>query len=80
MMKEENSEIKMEVLKGFVKVSKITGNEILVQNLLLSLMNLTKDSQWRVREVTFDLIGNMAIEFGQDVFTSKLENIFLLYF
>ena len=57
MLKEDHAEIKMEVINGLAKLLPVVGAEIITPNLLVSLSNLTKDSNWRVREAAFELLG-----------------------
>lgn len=79
LIKDENADVRLNVCSGMTKVSAIIGAEILTPAFLSTLTNMTKDAQWRVRMAVFELIGELSLQFGKDVFTKHLESIFLTY-
>lgn len=53
--------------------------DLLSASFLTILTNITKDAQWRVRMALIELVGDMAIKFGKDIFIKSLESIFMSY-
>ena len=67
-------------MKGLVQVAKVLGLEFITSGQILStLNNMTKDGQWRVRMGVFELIADLAILFGKDVYVKHLQSIFMGY-
>jgi serine/threonine-protein phosphatase 2A regulatory subunit A len=62
-----------------VKLAGVVGGELLSPNLLTVLASLTKDAKWRVRMAIFELIGELSIAFGLEIFQRSLEPIFMQY-
>ena len=58
------------------KLSNVVGAELLSPALLTILTTMTKDAQWRVRMAIFELIGELSVAFGLDIFTRSLETIY----
>ena len=79
LIKEENSEVKLNVCNGLIKVAQVMGPEILTPTFLTTITNMTKEAQWRVRMAVFELIGELSKLFGKEVFQKHLESIFLSY-
>lgn len=78
LLKEDNSEVKLCVVEGLMKVAKIVGLDNL-QNIISILVNMTKEGQWRVRMAVFELFGNLGLHFGQEQFTKNIEQHFMSY-
>lgn len=68
LLKDDNSEVKLNVVSGLVKIANVIGAELLNPSLLTTLANMTKDGQWRVRMSVFELIADLALIFGRDVY------------
>lgn len=79
LIKDENSEVKLNVCNGLIKVAQVIGPEILSATFITTLTNMTKEGQWRVRMAVFELIGEMSKFFGKEVFQKHLEGVFLSY-
>lgn len=79
LIKDENSEVKLNVCNGLIKVAKVVGPEILSAPFTTTLTNMTKEGQWRVRMAVFELIGEMSKMFGKETFQKHLESVFLSY-
>lgn len=79
LLKDENSEVKLNVVSGLVKIANVVGNELLTTSLLTNLANMTKDPQWRVRMGIFELIADLAIIFGKETYCKHLQSIFMGY-
>ena len=78
LIKDESSEVKLKVVQGIYMCSKVVGIDAL-QGLIQQLETMTKDGQWRVRMTVFELIGDLGISFGKDVFQKHLQKIYLSY-
>ena len=80
LIKDENSDVRLGVVTGMIKLSSVMGPDLLQFNNFLSTMNnMTKDAQWRVRMAIIELIGDLSKYFGKDVFCKHLEPIFMTY-
>ena len=79
LIKDENADVRLNVVSGMYKVAGVLSTEIINPNFLQTLNNMTKDAQWRVRMAVFELVGDLSKLFGKDVFTKHLESIFLSY-
>jgi len=72
LLKDDNSEVKNNVVNGLVKIAHVVREDLLNQQLLTTLDNMTKDGQWRVRMGVFELIAELAVIFGKDSYVKHL--------
>ena len=79
LLKDDNSEVRLNVASNMHKLAKVVGAELLSPTLVAQLTTMTKDAQWRVRMSIFELIGSLSVEFGIEVFQRTLETIFFQY-
>ena len=79
LIKDDNFEVKLNVVKGLVKIARVAGVEVLSSALLKTLAEMAKDGQWRVRMAVHELIAELGFIFGKDVFCTSLQTIFLGY-
>ena len=80
LLKDDNSEVELNVVNGLVQIAKVLGIDLINSGQILStLTNMTKDGQWRVRMGVFELIADLAIIYGKDVYVKHLQNIFMGY-
>jgi len=79
LLKDDNSEVKMNVCNGLQKVAHIIGPDVLSANFITTLTTLTKEAQWRVRMSVFDLVGELSKLFPKEIFQKQLEALFLSY-
>ena len=68
--------MRLNVASNMHKLSNVVGAELLSPALLTILTTMTKDAQWRVRMAIFELIGELSVAFGLDIFTRSLETIY----
>ena len=68
LLKDDNSEVRLNVTSNMHKLGTTVGAELLSSALITTLTTMTKDAQWRVRMAVFELIGDLANQFGQEVF------------
>ena len=61
------------------KLANVVGSELLTNTLLTILTTMTKDAQWRVRMAIFELIGELSVAFGIEMFSNKLDAIYFQY-
>jgi hypothetical protein len=79
LLKDDNSEVKNNVVAGLVKIAHVVGPDLLNQGLLTILENMTKDGNWRVRMGVFELIAELGVIFGKDAYCKHLQSIFMGY-
>jgi hypothetical protein len=79
LLKDEHHEVKLGVLSGLENVAILVGPELISSGLLMSLSNLMKEAQWRVRHSVVNLVGNLLKAFGKDFYAKNVEPIFLLF-
>jgi len=78
LLKDESSEVKMNVVKGIKQIAKVIGPSILdggadkTGSLLNTLSTMTNEGQWRVRMAVMELLADLGLLFGIDVFCDKL--------
>lgn len=65
LLKEENPEIKLNVVGNLKLVANVVGPEFFTKEILQIINNLTKDNQWRVRMAIFELVADLGILFGK---------------
>ena len=68
LLKDDNSEGKMNVCNGLQKVAHIIGPDVLSANFITTLTTLTKEAQWRVRMSVFELVGELSKLFPKEIF------------
>ena len=79
LMKDENAEVRLNVTQNISKLAEIVQIDLLSPSFLTILTNLTKDAQWRVRMAVIELVGDLSLKFGKDVYLKSLEPIFMQY-
>lgn len=80
LIKDDNSEVKLNVIGGLKKIAHVVNADTLLSpgNIVI-ISNLTKDGQWRVRMQVFELIAELGIIFGKDLFQKALQETFMSY-
>lgn len=79
LMKDDNAEVRLNVVQNLIKLADIVQTDLLSPGFLTILTNITKDAQWRVRMGVIELVGDLSVKFGKDVFVKHLESIFMQY-
>lgn len=79
LLKDDNSEVKMNVCNGLQKVALVIGPDVLSAAFINTLTTMTKEAQWRVRMAVFELVGELSKIFPKEVFQKQLEGLFLSY-
>lgn len=72
LLKDDNSEVKLNVIDGVIKVSKVIGADFLSQPIMQTLKDVTKDNNWRVRMSVFERLADLGLAFGSDLFVKHL--------
>lgn len=67
LIKDDNSDVKLNVVEGLNKIAEVVGFEALNQ-MITSLSQMSKEGPWRVRLVVFELLGDFGKKFGMQVF------------
>ena len=79
LLKDENHEAKLNAVNSLLKVASVAGSETINGPVLIAMNNLTKDGQWRVRQVVFEASANLGKIFGKEFFIKNIEPIFFAY-
>lgn len=79
LLKDDNSEVRLNVAQNLGKLAAVIGEEILSPALIVLLQNATKDQHWRVRMAVFETVGDLGVKFGKDAFMKHLEPLFCSY-
>ena len=80
LLKDDNAEVKLNVIGGLEQIAKIVGQEVMLKNTFTDQLSLmTKENNWRVRMAVFDLIGTLGVLFGKEIYQAKLSGIFMGY-
>jgi vesicle coat complex subunit len=64
LMKDKSSGVKIKVVEGLVKLSKVLGPKMFSKDMIESFNNLLKEEAWRVRLSIYDLMGEIGKNFG----------------
>lgn len=62
LIKDESSEVRLNVTANLKKVSNVLEADFLSQSMINILDNLCKDTQWRVQSAAYNLIGDLIID------------------
>ena len=79
LIKDESSEVKLNVVKGFMKIARVSSPDMLTASLIKTLTEMAKEGQWRVRMAVLELVAEMGFIFGKEVFCKHLQTIFMGY-
>ena len=80
LIKDEKSEVKLNAVSDLIKLAPVLKTELLSTTLINLLQTLIKDSEWRVRMVTMQLIAELGLFYGSEVFKqTTLHKLFMKY-
>jgi len=79
LMKDESADVRLNCVQNIMKIGDVLGPDLIQPDVLLLLTNLVKDAQWRVRMGTIELIGNLSVKFGREVYKDKFEAVYMSY-
>jgi serine/threonine-protein phosphatase 2A regulatory subunit A len=77
LLKDEQYDVKLNLIGTLHKITQVIGVTILSQKLLSAIIQLTEDKQWRVRMSMIEYLPYLANILGLDYFNEKLINIAL---
>ncbi len=79
LLKDDNAEVRLNVIQNLIKLADVVHSDLLSPAFLTIQSNMMKDAQWRVRMGVIELIGDLAVKFGKEVYVKQLEPIFMQY-
>jgi serine/threonine-protein phosphatase 2A regulatory subunit A len=79
LLKDDNAEVRLNVTANLIKLADIVSVDLLSPSFLTILQNMTKDAQWRVRMGVIELVGDLSLKFGREIYMKSLEGIFMNY-
>lgn len=79
LLKDDCAEVRLNVVQNIGKIVDFVQTDVISPSFLMLLTNLTKDNQWRVRMGNINLLGNISIKFGREIYQKSLETIFMSY-
>lgn len=65
LIKDEDCDVRLNCSNGLINLADSIGTDLLSDSILTSLSQLTKDTQWRVREAVYTLISDLLLKFGK---------------
>lgn len=74
-MKDEDSEVRINLFKNVNEITKVLGVDTLSQSIIPGLTDLSTDKNWRIRCSTIDVITFFAKEIGSEFFSEKVIKI-----
>ena len=80
LTKDKSSDVKIRVLEGLSKMSKVVGIHMFNDGVKTMIQDLLSEDSWRVRMSVFDLMGDIGIHVGQSYFSGQIEETFLKFF
>jgi hypothetical protein len=67
-LKVENSEVRINCIQNYYKIADVLGTDLISPAFLTTITSMTKEEKWRVRYYTVELIGQLSIRFGREVY------------
>ena len=61
------------------KLADVVGGDLISPSLIVIFTSLTQDAQWRVRMAVYELLGDLSISFGREIFMKSLEPLFISF-
>eukprot|EP00386_Alphamonas_edax_P001714 GDKI01005142.1.p1 GENE.GDKI01005142.1~~GDKI01005142.1.p1 ORF type:complete len:590 (-),score=207.65 GDKI01005142.1:146-1915(-) len=78
LLKDENTDVRLNVVCHAGDICEILGADALAHSLLNAIQGLVQEAgAWRIRLSVVEQIPRLAKHFGQELFSSKLEGLFL---
>jgi len=62
-----------------MKIVQVLGLALITPAFIETLTTLAKDSQWRVRMAVLELLGQLSVKFGREIYTESFESLFMGY-
>lgn len=78
LIKDDSSEVRLNMTANLHKVGKVLGPDFLTPVMITILENLTKDSQWRVQSAAYKLMGDLIISLNKTAY-DKLFKFFMSF-
>jgi hypothetical protein len=79
LSKDDNAEVRLNVINKMKNVYDVVQADLLTPVFLKQLDTLSKDSQWRVRMATIELVGDISVCVSKDTYFAKLHDIFIQF-
>jgi serine/threonine-protein phosphatase 2A regulatory subunit A len=76
LIKDEDGDVRLNSASGLIKLAEVLSGDLLSESVISSLSQMTKDTQWRVRSAVYDLIADLGMALGKEVFHKSLRDIF----
>jgi hypothetical protein len=77
LLKVENSEVRINCIQNYYKIADVLGTDLISPTFLTTITSMTKEEKWRVRYYTVELIGQLSIRFGREVYQKQFESVFI---
>merc|ERR1711990_675780 len=77
LMKDEFHDVRLNIVGHSGTICEVLGADGLMHSLLNTIQSLIMDNHWRIRQSVVEQIPLLAKHFGQELFTSKLETLFI---
>ena len=75
LLRDENSEVRLNLFKRLEDLNKVIGIEELQQSIIPSLTELSHDKSWRIKLSVVKQMPVLATQLGEDFFVEKLNPI-----
>lgn len=78
LMKDENAEVRLGVVKSMYDIF-ISSDVELLDSINSFLGTMQKDTKYRIRECVYDTLGKLGVKYGLDIFKKHIEKLFFNY-
>ena len=75
LLRDENSEVRLNLFKRLHDLNEVIGIEELQQSIIPSLTELSQDKNWRIKLSVIEQFPVLARQLGEQFFTDKLNPI-----
>ena len=67
--------MRLNIISSLETINAVIGVEMLSQALLPSIVDLSEDSKWRIRQAIIELVPKLAEQLGNEFFNDKLNSL-----
>jgi len=68
LLKCESTEVRINCVQNMFKIADVLGTDLCSPTFLTPIKEMMKDARWRVRMYTVELIGQLAVRFGHEMY------------
>lgn len=78
LMKDDNADVRLGIAKSMYQIF-VSSDGTLLSSINAIIGTMQKDSQYRIRECIYEILGKLGAHFGLNVFKNSIESLFFTY-